>query len=46
MSLWGTVQISKHEVEIAKQIENNIERLKEFVKVHEAELRFIDSNNE
>lgn len=40
------VHENDYEVEIAKQIENNIERLKDFVKVHESELRFMDGNNE
>lgn len=40
------VHENDYEVEIAKEIETNIERLKDFVKVHESELRFMDDDNE
>ena len=40
------VHENDYEVEIAKEIENDIEKLIEFVKVHESEMRFMGDNNE
>lgn len=40
------VHENDYEVEIAKEIENDIGKLIEFVKVHESEMRFMGDNNE
>ena len=40
------VHENDYEVEIAKEIENDIGKLIEFVKVHESEMRFMGDDNE